>query len=80
MKERQFTIRKMSLMLQFIFLVFLPSVIRSAPEISSRHTGSGFHNRLEYTVYPDPAVPARCLFVWHRLPPYLYIEPDELHQ
>ncbi|CAF4905510.1 unnamed protein product [Rotaria sp. Silwood2] len=23
---------------------------------------------------------SKCLFVWHRLPPYLYIEPEELNQ
>jgi hypothetical protein len=70
----------MSLISRFIFLVFLPSIIQSAPEIGSRHISNGFHNHLEYTIDPDPAMPARCLFVWHRLPPYLYIEPDELHQ
>jgi hypothetical protein len=69
----------MSLIPLFIFLTFFPYIIISAPGISSRHTGTGFHTRLEYTIDPDPSMPARCLFVWHRLPPYLYIEPDELH-
>jgi hypothetical protein len=70
----------MSVRLLCIFLLFLPSIIKSAPEIGSRHISTGFHNRLEYAIDPDPATPVRCLFVWHRLPPYLYIEPDELHQ
>jgi len=61
-------------------LVFLPSIIQSAPEIGSRHISNGFHTRLEYVVDPDPSTPTRCLFVWHRLPPYLYIEPDELYR
>ncbi|CAF1187268.1 unnamed protein product [Adineta steineri] len=70
----------MSLTSLCIFFFFLPCIIISAPNIGSRYTGTGFHTRLEYTIDPDPSMPARCLFVWHRLPPYLYIEPDELHQ
>ncbi|UJR13516.1 hypothetical protein I4U23_000530 [Adineta vaga] len=64
----------------YLVLIFAPYSIISAPDVSSRHTGTGFHSRLEYSIDPDPATPARCLFVWHRLPPYLYIEPDELLQ
>jgi hypothetical protein len=70
----------MALRLLFLCLIFLPYLSIAAPDISSRHTGTGFHSRLEYSIDPDPATPAQCLFVWHRLPPYLYIEPDELHQ
>ena len=70
---------KMSFIVLIVLLIFLPSIIISAPEISSRHTGTGFHTRLDYAIDHDPAMPTRCLFVWHRLPPYLYIEPDELH-
>ncbi len=70
----------MSLIPLFICLIFYPYLILSAPEISSRHIGTGLHTRLEYAIDPDPSMPARCLFVWHRLPPYLYVEPDELHQ
>ena len=55
-------------------------MIISAPNIISRHTSNGFHTRLDYTIDPDPSMPVRCLFVWHRLPPYLYVEPDELYQ
>lgn len=53
-------------------------LVRSAPDIGSRRTGTGFHTRLDYEINPDPSMPARCLFVWHRLPPYLYVEPEEL--
>jgi len=70
----------MSLIPLYILLIFFPYIIISAPEIGSRHTSTGFHTRLEYAIDPDRSMPARCLFVWHRLPPYLYIEPDELHQ
>jgi len=70
----------MSLTLLFLFLTLFPYIIISTPSITSRHISTGFHTRLEYTIDPDPSIPARCLFVWHRLPPYLYIEPDELHQ
>jgi hypothetical protein len=71
---------KMSFVQWFIFLIIFPDIILSAPGISSRHTSTGFHTRLDYVIDPDPAMPTRCLFVWHRLPPYLYVEPDELHQ
>lgn len=54
--------------------------INAAPEIGSRFTNNGFHSRFEITIDPDPSKPSRCLFVWHRLPPYLYVEPDELYQ
>lgn len=70
----------MSLIPLFIFFIFFPCIINSAPQISSRHTGTGFHTHLEYAIDPDPSMPTQCLFVWHRLPPYLYIEPDDLHQ
>jgi hypothetical protein len=70
---------KMSLLPLLMFLTFFPCIIISAPEISSRHTGTGFHTRFEYAIDPDPSIPTRCLFVWHRLPPYLYVEPDELY-
>ena len=63
-----------------ILLLLVPSLILSSPNIGSRHIANGFHSRLEYHIDPDPSTPARCLFVWHRLPPYLYIEPDELHR
>ena len=69
----------MSLIGVFICLLYFPSMIITAPEIGSRHTGHGFHNRLEYTIDPDQNQGTRCLYVWHRLPPYLYVEPDELH-
>ncbi|CAF1644481.1 unnamed protein product [Adineta ricciae] len=62
-----------------LFLIFCSYGVLSAPNVGSRHIGNGFHTRLEYSIDPDPASPAQCLFVWHRLPPYLYIEPDELH-
>jgi hypothetical protein len=71
---------KMSYILLFLFLTLFPYIIICAPSITSRHISTGLHTRLEYGIDPDPATPARCLFVWHRLPPYLYIEPDELHQ
>lgn len=71
---------KMSSILLIIFLICFPCIILSAPEISSRHIGTGLHTRLEYAIDPDPSMPSRCLFVWHRLPPYLYVEPDELQQ
>lgn len=67
-------------MFEILFVFLFPSLILSAPEIGSRHINNGFHTRLEYVIDPDPSMPARCLFVWHRLPPYLYIEPDELYQ
>jgi hypothetical protein len=70
----------MSFISLLLFFIFFPYLIICAPGIGSRHTNQGFHTRLEYVIDPDPGTPARCLFVWHRLPPYLYIEPDELHQ
>jgi hypothetical protein len=70
----------MSLIPLIIFLTIFPYIIVAAPDISSRHISNGLHTRLEYTIDPDPSAPARCLFVWHRLPPYLYVEPDDLHQ
>ena len=63
-----------------LYCFILPVLILSAPHISSRHTSNGFHTRLDYSVDPDPSTPARCLFVWHRLPPYLYVEPDDLYR
>ncbi|CAF4626593.1 unnamed protein product [Rotaria socialis] len=63
-----------------IFLVLFPDTIFSAPGISSYYKNTGFHTRLEYVIDSDPTKPTHCLFVWHRLPPYLYIEPDELYQ
>lgn len=69
----------MLLIVVLLSLFYLPSIVITAPEVGSRHTGTGFHNRLEYTIDPDPHIPTKCLFVWHRLPPYLYIEPDDLH-
>lgn len=71
---------KMLSILLVLFVIYFPCIIKSAPEISSRHIGHGFHTRLEYEIDSDPSTPSRCLFIWHRLPPYLYVEPDELHQ
>lgn len=70
-------------MLSILFIIFLTRfsyIIHCAPDISSRHTNTGFHTRLDYIINPDSTIPIHCLFVWHRLPPYLYIEPDELYQ
>ena len=61
-----------------LILICTSCLVRSAPGIGSRRTGTGFHTRLDYEINPDPSVPARCLFAWYRLPPYLYVEPEEL--
>ena len=66
--------------IEFITFLFSLRSILGAPDISSRYTNNGFHSRFDINIDPDPSTPARCLFVWHRLPPYLYIEPDELNQ
>jgi hypothetical protein len=45
--------------------LLLSAIVLGVPTITSRRTGIGFHT-------------SKCLFIWHRLPSYLYVEPDEL--
>ncbi|CAF4104562.1 unnamed protein product, partial [Rotaria sordida] len=63
-----------------IYVILFPNIIYSSPGVSSRYKTNGFHTHLEYRIDPDLTMDSQCLFVWHRLPPYLYIEPEELYQ
>ncbi|CAF0804199.1 unnamed protein product [Didymodactylos carnosus] len=54
--------------------------IQCAPTITSRIRGLGYHKFLDYYIEPDINKPAKCLFVWHRLPEYLYVDPEDLYR
>ncbi|CAF1132623.1 unnamed protein product [Rotaria sp. Silwood1] len=71
---------KMLLISLIIYFIFYPNIIKSSPSVTSRYKITGYHTWLEYQIHPDIQQPIKCLFVWHRLPPYLYIEPEELNK